>query len=318
MMRSRKRAKKLRPVSTIAKAIEKANQSLATIEETLNRHTPFHAFANAARRLVKFRAELDSIADPPFSFGLAPNVERRLSHAQTYVDLFDLIYIPLTDFCSLHVDPSDQIQDAEREYASVFEDWKSGKIKKGLLEYVFNPTEQTPDRVRFKSEHIVRVRDYAEKALPLIGPYLPYHRCLVRFATDNLVSTQQISALKEKIYLLNKELESARQFERQHGNTLAITARAKSQTRSRVSDLQHLVERTQACPYCANTIVGTPHLDHIHPVSCGGLSVLENLVWACQRCNGLKSNKTVLEFCEASSLDLSEVIFRLRSLGKRV
>lgn len=313
----RRRAKKLRPVNTIAKAIDKANRGMAEIQDALDAHTPFYVFTNAVRRLVKLRGELEKIDDSPFSYAAPPNLEHRLARAQTYLDLFDF-YSKASDFHGLYVDPTDQVQKAEQDYASVIEDWESGKLKKGLLEYVFSPGDKTPDLVKFHSSNILRVRAYAAVALPLIHAHRPDNHCVSRFVSENSASIEQIGALKAKIYSLEKELESARHFERQHGNTLAITARAKSQTRSRVSDLQHLVQRTSDCPYCGEPLGGTPHLDHIHPVSCGGLSVLENLVWACQRCNGLKSNKTVLEFCEQSSLDLSTVIHRLRSQGKRV
>lgn len=313
----RKRTKKLRPVNTIAKAIDKANRGMAEIQDALDAHTPFHVFTDAVRRLVKLREELDKINDPPFSYAAPPNLEHRIAGAQTYLDLFYL-YSTASVFHGLYIDPTDQVQKAEQDYASVIADWESGKLKKGLLEYVFSPGDKTPDLVKFHSSNISRVRAYAGVALPLVHAHRPYNHCVSRFVSENSALIEQIGALRAKIYSLEKELESARHFERQHGNTLAITARAKSQTRSRVSDLQHLVQRTSDCPYCGEPIVGTPHLDHIHPVSCGGLSVLENLVWACQPCNGRKSNKTVLEFCEQSSLDLSTVIHRLRSQGKRV
>ena len=291
---------------------------MAEIQDALEAHTPFYAFTNAVRRLVKLRGELDRIGDSPFSYPAPPNLENRLARAQTYLDLFDSFYANASDFYGLYVDPTDQIQKAEKDYTSVIEDWESGKLKKGLLDYIFSPGDKTPDSVKFQSNSISRVRAYAAVAIPLVQSHRPYNHCVSRFLSENSASIEQIGALRAKIYSLKKELESARQFERQHGNTLAITARAKSQTRSRVSDLQHLVQRTSDCPYCGGPLGGTPHLDHIHPVSCGGLSVLENLVWACQRCNGLKSNKTVLEFCEQSSLDFSTVIHRLRSQGKRV
>jgi hypothetical protein len=52
-----------------------------------------------------------------------------------------------------------------------------------------------------------------------------------------------------------------------------------------------------ACRYCSVSIVDEPHLllevDHIVPVSKGGLSTHENLQTLCWRCNRTKSNKIV-------------------------
>ena len=317
----RKPAKKLRPVNSIVKAVDKINFERAVIQDTLNSHTPYDTVISAVRSLISFRIELDKVGYAPFSYGPTPNTERIeliLRQAKNYLDLFDSPYFPPRDFCTLHVDPTDQIQRSEQLYASVCADWKSGKIKKGLLDYVFSPTDSVPDQVKSHSEHIKRVREYAPKILPLVDSCRPQQQCVDRFVTENAEPIGKISTLKSKLYSLEKELKVARQFERQHGNTLAITARAKSQTRTRVGDLQHLVELTSDCPYCGGVLGLNPHLDHIHPVSCGGLSVLENLVWACQKCNVKKSNKTVLEFCEAADFELRAVVSRLRSLGKRV
>jgi 5-methylcytosine-specific restriction endonuclease McrA len=44
---------------------------------------------------------------------------------------------------------------------------------------------------------------------------------------------------------------------------------------------------SHCCAYC-NAPADT--LDHVLPRSCGGLTVIENLVPACRRCNGAKSS----------------------------
>ena len=49
------------------------------------------------------------------------------------------------------------------------------------------------------------------------------------------------------------------------------------------------------CEYCLmhQSLQGaTFHVEHIIPVSCGGLTDLENLAWACPSCNLKKSNRT--------------------------
>lgn len=46
----------------------------------------------------------------------------------------------------------------------------------------------------------------------------------------------------------------------------------------------------------------TFHLEHIRPVSQGGLTQLDNLAWACPACNLCKSNRTRLPDPDTSDL----------------
>jgi 5-methylcytosine-specific restriction endonuclease McrA len=49
----------------------------------------------------------------------------------------------------------------------------------------------------------------------------------------------------------------------------------------------------EACPYCG----GPPQeLDHCTPLARGGTNTVDNLVWACAKCNRRKGDRTVLEF----------------------
>jgi 5-methylcytosine-specific restriction endonuclease McrA len=50
------------------------------------------------------------------------------------------------------------------------------------------------------------------------------------------------------------------------------------------------------CPYCGVELYGKGHLDHKTPLARGGLHVIENLQWTCQRCNQSKSDKNDAEF----------------------
>jgi len=49
------------------------------------------------------------------------------------------------------------------------------------------------------------------------------------------------------------------------------------------------------CPYCNQPIVNG-HIDHIVPISMGGTSDRENLVYSCAPCNLSKGDKSLLEF----------------------
>jgi len=63
--------------------------------------------------------------------------------------------------------------------------------------------------------------------------------------------------------------------------------------------LRHLIKTRDhhTCRYCSVSLAAEPHLllevDHVIPVSKGGLSTEENLQTLCWRCNRTKSNKIV-------------------------
>ena len=82
-------------------------------------------------------------------------------------------------------------------------------------------------------------------------------------------------------------------------------------------------ERLSGCPYCGNYFEGnvlnrTVELDHIYPVSKGGQSVNENLVFICSDCNSKKSNDTLIIFCNKNNYEYDAVIKNLLRLGKDV
>lgn len=313
--------KKLRPVDVVSKAIDKAKTDRDSIELALQAHTPFKNFAKDVLSLVTFRKEIEQLGRSPFHYGVSSyvdRIEKELSQRNGYLELFDSIYFSPQEFSGLFCDPSYQIQQAEKIFSSVISEWKAGNIKKSFVDYIFSPGDDVPDQVKGHNAHIKRVREFAPRIMPIVEKYRSAHDRVERLVSDNREQIGQIGKLKRRIYSLEDELKESRRFERAHGKTLAITARAKSDTRARVDKMRQLVERTSNCPYCGLALGSNAHLDHIHPVSCGGLSVLDNLVWACDRCNGLKSDRTVMEFCELAKLDFLAVASRLKALGKRI
>lgn len=75
------------------------------------------------------------------------------------------------------------------------------------------------------------------------------------------------------------------------------------------------------CPYCCGELGpfngdNAAHLEHIHPVSKGGLSTIENTVFICSSCNSKKSNMTLNSFISNFSLERDAVFERLTLLGK--
>ena len=96
-------------------------------------------------------------------------------------------------------------------------------------------------------------------------------------------------------------------------------ASAKDRTSRRRADAQKArIERTDTCPYCGNPLGESPQLDHIVPVSSGGLAIAENLVYCCVPCNLAKQDRGLLEFLFGRGLDVRVVYDRLRKMGKRI
>ncbi len=74
-----------------------------------------------------------------------------------------------------------------------------------------------------------------------------------------------------------------------------------------------------SCPYCGRTPEPTESVaDHIYPVSLGGLSTVDNMVWVCASCNKAKGKLTLRRFCVKMGFDHDEVCATLEGLGKNI
>jgi hypothetical protein len=67
------------------------------------------------------------------------------------------------------------------------------------------------------------------------------------------------------------------------------------------------------CTYCnRNLDFKTWELDHVHPLSKGGLNVTTNITPSCKRCNRMKSNLELMDFihtCKLISLNFEDSVF---------
>ena len=73
------------------------------------------------------------------------------------------------------------------------------------------------------------------------------------------------------------------------------------------------------CPYCLSiTEKDNCHVDHINPVSNGGLSLLKNMVLVCKSCNLKKKDNSLRIFCKENNLNYLDICERLEKLGKFV
>jgi len=99
----------------------------------------------------------------------------------------------------------------------------------------------------------------------------------------------------------------------------ARVAAMDKKSRETIASLRDQVRKTSECPYCGNSVgPGGHHLDHIVPVSRGGLNTVDNLVYICARCNLKKGDSGLLAFAKKAGIEIEPLIERLHRLGKHV
>lgn len=144
-------------------------------------------------------------------------------------------------------------------------------------------------------------------------------RNLLLNAIQNLENNySKIEKLQNNLHLAKEKSEAIAKFENKYGRSLAKAACLDKTTRTRVNKIKIIIDKQKNCPYCNTLEMQDAHLDHIYPVSKGGLSIIENLVWCCANCNSRKSNKGLVEFLIENGYPLEIVLSRLRSLGKHI
>ena len=127
-------------------------------------------------------------------------------------------------------------------------------------------------------------------------------------------------ALKAALKIANAREEKERKLKTEINKHKAFSAVYKGKTR----DLGEAIKRQiviqlkqyPKCPYCSGKIADFPHADHIYPVSKGGLSTKENMVFICRDCNIKKGSLTLREFIKKYGLEGDKIEAILEKLGK--
>ncbi len=100
---------------------------------------------------------------------------------------------------------------------------------------------------------------------------------------------------------------------------VALRNKAASNTkeiREIASFVREQIAQQTECPYCGGPLGIAPHVDHIYPVSKGGLSMPRNLVYVCVECNTKKIDLTLTAFIKKFKLNREVVEQRLEHLNK--
>lgn len=146
-------------------------------------------------------------------------------------------------------------------------------------------------------------------AIKIFGEfYFEFSRCSAR-----------IEDIEKFLRRAREKRDAINQFERENGNALAKAASVDKKTRDRAAKIKFAIPINDLCPYCNRPLFGKDiHLDHIYPVSKGGLSIIENLVYCCSTCNSKKSDKGLFQFSKDTGLDYEKIISRLNRMGKHI
>jgi 5-methylcytosine-specific restriction endonuclease McrA/adenosyl cobinamide kinase/adenosyl cobinamide phosphate guanylyltransferase len=136
-------------------------------------------------------------------------------------------------------------------------------------------------------------------AIKIFGEfYFEFSRC-----------SSRIDDIEKFLQRAREKRDAINQFERENGNALAKAASVDKKTRERATKIKFVIPIHDLCPYCNKPLSGEDiHLDHIYPVSKGGLSIIENLVYCCSICNSKKSNKGLFQFSKDTGLDYEKII----------
>ena len=189
---------------------------------------------------------------------------------------------------------------------------KSGTSDSFLVRLATNKV--VPQRLSDAKSLLADYKSFAPKSTVVSNAILLVNR--IKELSDS--NSKKAAKIEERLRLAKLKMGALEKFERKHGKAFAKAAAAEQQTRQRASSIKRMVKRTENCPYCSEKLTDNAHLDHIYPVSKGGLSIVENLVWCCATCNSIKSDKGLVQFLNERGCSISLTLDRLQALEKHV
>ena len=173
-----------------------------------------------------------------------------------------------------------------------------------------------PKKTEYEKKLLIATRsvEYAKKWILENKWYVDYLNVVLDVSNRY---SREISNIDSEIKAI-KKAASDRAKKAAFDAKLSKAARVDGKIRAQVSPFRRAIKKTEKCPYCSSQLGNKPQLDHIYPVSKGGLNLSENLVFCCITCNTNKSDKSLRQFCIEMKLDYLEVTDRLASMGKHV
>jgi 5-methylcytosine-specific restriction endonuclease McrA len=118
----------------------------------------------------------------------------------------------------------------------------------------------------------------------------------------------------------DKAKYAARKKKKDRSATLAAyESKSRNVGQTLMTEMKKTLRFPYHCPYCGkSTGKADIHVDHINPVSNGGLSVERNMIPVCASCNLAKRDSSLRRFCKAQGFDFEAVCDRLETKDKFV
>lgn len=156
------------------------------------------------------------------------------------------------------------------------------------------------------SENVQKYKNYFQNEKNRIEVKITYFE---NKHVEDFEKDEEYLKKKRKLKVLTARLEK-----RNKEKTLANAYLKKSRNDS--SSVKSNLKNHETCPYCGTE---SKHLeaDHIYPISLGGLSVKENMIYVCKDCNRKKGGATLREFIKKFDLNKDYVEENLEKLGKK-
>jgi 5-methylcytosine-specific restriction endonuclease McrA len=129
----------------------------------------------------------------------------------------------------------------------------------------------------------------------------------------------RVAGIQNDITRLDQKLDWIKSIEAKNEKKRQDKARIAAlmdRARGGAAAIRENLPRDHPYPYCGGPLGDAPHANHIHPISKGGLSIRQNMVYICASCNNRKGNQTLTAFVAKEEKDLAVILQRLRQLGK--
>lgn len=196
--------------------------------------------------------------------------------------------------------PPTNMNEKKREYMRLYRERNRDKLLKQRREWMAKFRDEHPEVIKERKK-----RDYKKhrkKRIEKQKKYRTHHpETMERWRRENKEEVRQYRKRynsehkKEQLEYNRRWRSQNRDKHRLHSRNYWARKRSASVGRVSLQEWQEAIrEHNSRCAYCGLKAKLT--MDHIIPLSRGGLHCLENIVPACTSCNSKKGTKSLLEW----------------------
>lgn len=196
-----------------------------------------------------------------------------------------------------------------------------------LLENEEISNYKTPEKFKLSwlDEHNAAQQEKQKKLIKLLNLEKIIEEMYKHQKNINQLNKEKWQHRKRKeiiLRLLNEKIPELKKTSKERQKIARLDAydkKSRQKGKTIINQIRKEHPQVFNCPYCNKpTHKNDAEVDHIIPVSGGGLSLKNNLVLVCRDCNQTKSDKSIMEFCATKGIPMEELYKRLKSLGKKI